>query len=126
MPKRANMTTKYMPIREFREAGFLQELNRQFLHPLGLALEVTVDDETGEERLGGIWDYRDDPHGMIYDLANPEFSSEDRIQRFRERAVTIAQMWMDKKSLRMKKFGFMIEPIPTKHPLNEVSADNTG
>ena len=30
---------KYMPIKEFRERGYLQELNRRFLHPLGLALE---------------------------------------------------------------------------------------
>jgi hypothetical protein len=53
-------------IKEFREFGYLQELNRQFLHPLGLALEVVVDDETGEESLGGIWDYRDDPEGIVF------------------------------------------------------------
>ena len=51
----------------FREQGFLQEANRQFFHPLGLALEVITNDETGEvERLGGIWDYRDDPEGILY------------------------------------------------------------
>jgi hypothetical protein len=35
---------KKMPVAEFRRLGLLQELNRQFLHPLGLALEVVVDD----------------------------------------------------------------------------------
>lgn len=30
---------KYMDLTEFREKGFLQEANRQFFHPLGLALE---------------------------------------------------------------------------------------
>jgi len=56
---------KYMDIKEFRELGYLQEVNRQFLHPLGLALEVKINDE-GEESLGGIWDYRDDPEGMMF------------------------------------------------------------
>ena len=57
---------KRMDIKEFRESGLLAELNRTFLHPLGLALEVIIDDETGEEKLGGVWDYRDDPEGMLY------------------------------------------------------------
>jgi hypothetical protein len=37
-----------MNIKEFREFGYLQELNRKYLHPLGLALEVTID-EKGHE-----------------------------------------------------------------------------
>jgi hypothetical protein len=57
-------------IAEFRKAGFLQEVNRQFFHPLGLALEV-VAEEDGSEHLGGVWDYRDDPEGIVFagDLA---------------------------------------------------------
>ncbi len=54
---------KRIDIKEFRELGFLQEVNRQFFHPLGLALEVVIEDD-GTERLGGVWDYRDDPEGM--------------------------------------------------------------
>ena len=57
---------KRMDIREFKDAGFLQEVNRQFFHPHGLALEVVTDDETGECRLGGIWDYREDPEGLLF------------------------------------------------------------
>lgn len=94
---------KRIDIKEFRAIGFLQEVNRQFFHPLGLALEVvtekcsnckgegehrshpgvgpqTVGQEAvgktyvcpvcgGDgltERLGGVWDYRDDPEGMVY------------------------------------------------------------
>ena len=57
---------KRIDISEFREFGYLQELNRGFLHPLGLALEVVVEDD-GTERLGGVWDYRDDPEGMRYE-----------------------------------------------------------
>lgn len=57
---------KTIDIKEFREKGFLQEVNRKFFHPLGLALEVIINDETGEETLGGIWDYRDDDEGMFF------------------------------------------------------------
>ena len=65
------MTINRMDINEFKEAGYLQEANRCFFHPLGLALEVAqdIDEETGEKgpwRISGVWDYRDDPEGMMY------------------------------------------------------------
>ena len=44
---------KYIDIKEFVSNGFLQEANRQFFHPLGLALEVRVNGD-GEEHLSGI------------------------------------------------------------------------
>lgn len=56
---------KRMGAKEFREVGFLHEVNRLVLHPLGLALEVVVNDD-GSETIGGVWDYRDDPEGMIF------------------------------------------------------------
>jgi hypothetical protein len=56
---------KKMSVKEFRESGYLQELNRRFLHPLGLAIEVAIE-EDGVERFGEVWDYRDDPEGLIY------------------------------------------------------------
>lgn len=58
---------KRMEIKEFREMGLLPELNREFLHPLGLALEIVIDDD-GNEKLGGIWDCRDDPEGILYSV----------------------------------------------------------
>ncbi len=39
---------KKINIKEFREFGYLQEVNRRFLHPLGLALEVVIDDDDGQ------------------------------------------------------------------------------
>lgn len=54
-----------MNIKEFRELGLLVELNRTFLHPLGLALGIIFEDD-GTEKIGGIWDYRDNPEGMLY------------------------------------------------------------
>jgi hypothetical protein len=66
----------YLDIAEFRELGFLQEANRLFFHPLGLALEVVVNDD-GTEKLGGIWDYRDDPEGIIF---GPDVIDVEKIQ----------------------------------------------
>jgi len=59
-------TIKRIDIKEFRELGYLQEINRLFLHPLGMALEVIVNDEDDSEILGGIWDYREDEEGMFF------------------------------------------------------------
>lgn len=102
---------KRIDIGEFRELGYLQEANRQFFHPHGLALEVTTcteeSDEVptplytlalpaaqyerlvelvegsgdedliervkrsrrydeGDSYLSGVWDYREDPEGIVY------------------------------------------------------------
>lgn len=58
---------KRIDIAEFRELGFLQEANRLFFHPRGLALEV-VTEKGGGMRLGGVWDYREDDEGILYGL----------------------------------------------------------
>jgi hypothetical protein len=78
------MTVAYMEIKEFRESGYLQEVNRLFFHPLGLALEVTVETD-GSERLSGVWDYRADPEGMVFgeppDAAKARFIATEREAR---------------------------------------------
>jgi hypothetical protein len=96
---------KRIDIKEFRELGFLQELNRCFLHPLGLALEVIVNEEDGSESLGGIWDYRDDPEGMLY---GEEYISSDK---FISRAVKIGKLYEEKAAFRKEKYGWGIQPV---------------
>jgi hypothetical protein len=93
-----------IPIKEFREKGYLQELNRQFLHPLGLALEVIVDEETGKEKLGGIWDYRNDPEGILYN--DKILNNEDNFNR----AKKIQEEFRKKIQYRKEKYGFHIQP----------------
>ncbi len=78
-----------MNIKEFREFGYLQELNRVFLHPLGLALEVRVLDED-EEILYRIVDSRHDPEGIIY----AELDDEDS----REKESRVKQEWETRQS----------------------------
>lgn len=95
------MDVKRMSIKEFRELGLLQELNRQFLHPLGLALEVVIED--GEERLGGIWDYREDEEGIIYDdTSTPEFL---------EKAGNVSAMVTAAGLRRERKLGYVVQPL---------------
>ena len=98
---------KRIDIKEFQEKGYLQEVNRRFLHPLGLALEI-VQQENGDITLGGIWDSREDEEGIYYDLKN---SKEDRIERF-EKNMKFIDSEIDKKSsTRIKILGEVIEPI---------------
>lgn len=93
---------KRIDIREFRERGYLQELNRRFLHPLGLALEVKVADD-GTQTLGGVWDYRDDPEGMNYD---PGFTAEEVAK-----AKAVDAEWEAKEATRRAALGYMVQPI---------------
>jgi len=101
---------KRIDIKEFREQGFLQELNRQFLHPMGMALDISIDDD-GNETLEGIWDYRDDPEGLIFDIAN---SDEDRIKRFQDNEEKVAKHIDKMIASRIESLGFGVEMIPQK------------
>jgi len=106
LKKKMENDIKRIDIKEFREKGYLQELNRRFLHPLGLALEIVIEDET--EKLGGIWDYRNDEEGIFYDLAN---SDEERIDRFIKNDLNIHNEMMKRSDKRIEMFGSIIEPI---------------
>lgn len=91
---------KRMTVKEFRELGYIQELNRLFLHPLGLALEVVVDGN-GNEHFGEVWDYRDDPEGMHYaeGVINPE------------KAMRIYHEGANLGVTRLKQLGYVVQPI---------------
>jgi hypothetical protein len=103
---------KRMSIKGFREMGLLVELNRIFLHPLGLALEVIVDDETGEEKLGGIWNYQDDPEGILY--------SEDYFPT--EKIKSAQEFIKHKHKQRLENLGYIFQkesefPFPSGNSL---------
>ena len=87
---------KYADIKELRQFGYIQEINRLFLHPLGLALEVQIDDK-GNETLGGIWDYREYPEGMVFGHIN-----QSKIRRVRK------EMRRRSKD-RLEKLGFVLQ-----------------
>lgn len=85
-------------IKEFREVGFLQEVNRLFFHPLGLALEIVVGDD-GSERLGGVWDSRDDAEGIAFQ-DGPDDDKANRVAAERRRHT----------SARVSLLGDSIQP----------------
>lgn len=103
---------KRIDIKEFRELGFLQEANRCFFHPLGLALEIVTETcvkcngegklrifgrapvtcepcgGSGQvERLGGIWDYRDDPEGIYFEGTGLDPEKAAEVERERNQHV---------------------------------------
>lgn len=98
---------KKINIKEFRELGYLQEVNRLFFHPLGLSLEI-IQDEDGTEELDGIGDYRTSTEGLYFDLKN---SDKETIQKFKEKAQYIDKEFREKSKNRNNILGFVIEPI---------------
>jgi hypothetical protein len=75
---------KTLDIQMFRQIGLLQEVNRLFFHPLGLAL-VVGKREDGTEYLHSIQDASDDPEGIVFDWAAvPEpHAKARRVEAFR-------------------------------------------
>lgn len=91
-----------MAISEFVDEGYLQEVNRRFFHPLGLALEVIVNDSGKPIALGGVWDYRNDPEGLLFD--------EKMIDPHKARRVELIET--TRRSGRFSRVGFWIQPVP--------------
>lgn len=100
------MEIKRMPVSEFRELGLLAYINWAILHPIGLALEVVIDGETGEESFGQIWDCREDPEGIMY-------ADIDEVLN----KIKIAQKVLENGGKkRLKALGFITQPL---HPEDE-------
>lgn len=62
---------KYMSAKEFVEGGYLQEANRLFFHPLGLAMSAVFSTHPeaanpGEWVMAAVQDHRDDPEGVVF------------------------------------------------------------
>ncbi len=94
-----------LSVQQFVEMGLLQEVNRLFFHPRGLALTVRV--EQGQHRLGDIWDGRSDPEGFGYSretLATPEAA---------EKAEAVAELMEPHATARQQSFGGLVQPLTT-------------
>lgn len=110
---------KKMTPKEFYELGYLQELNRQFLHPLGMALEVVIDDETGDVSFGKVWDYRDDPEGMQFALEEYDARTEQEVLEMRAKAERIMAEQANKAQTRVERLGYVTQDLYTKRELAE-------
>ena len=78
-------------IKEFREKGFLQEANRLFFHPLGLALSVDIDDD-GNERLFGVWDFRHDPEGIIFKEGTIDIDKAEHVKQLKASKLMVREV----------------------------------
>lgn len=94
--------TKKMDLKEFQDFGFLQEANRQFFHPLGLALTVYIDKDWDYTHLF-IQDWRDDKEGGVFLSLNDDDS--------RDKAKRVENLLREFAQIRFKFFGWMIQPI---------------
>lgn len=94
-----------MPIEDFIAEGYMQEVNRRFLHPLGLALVGSVRDHGHE-----LWviDSRDEPGGICYQQHGEEYSETRR-----RAADEISRQWSEQGRHRMREARFMIQPVDT-------------
>ncbi len=98
---------KRMTVKEFRELGGVQEINRRFLHPMGMALEVIVSDDGESVRFGEVWDYRDDPEGI-------RFHEDEIDDDFVKKSQLFGKMLDEKFEARDKALGWFIQPAVLK------------
>lgn len=88
-----------MNLRVFMDEGYLQEANRQFFHPLGLALAVVFKD--GEPTCACVvQDAREDKEGIIYPYPIDVEKAHHILKEQTKRGVA-----------RRKALGYNIQPI---------------
>jgi hypothetical protein len=97
---------KMLDWKTLREDGYLQEVNRGFFHPLGLALAITVDGETG---VLSIWDARDDAEGI-------HFAEGVDLTKKAHRLKQIADT---RREARMKGLGYWQQPVELGSPSSD-------
>lgn len=95
------MPAKQADLREFVDFGYLQEANRQFFHPLGLALAVMEHDD-GSITLHAILDARDDPEGYVFDDGVLD----------REKTLRVWNEWDRFAEARVMLLGDVVQPPP--------------
>jgi hypothetical protein len=92
------------PWKFLADTGLLFELNRLVLHPLGLALVMSVDD-AGNHTLAGIWDNRDDPEGIAF-AADAYANGEEKSAAYRRTHFVPRLPW------RFKALGYIVQGQP--------------
>lgn len=87
-----------------RDDGYLQEVNREFFHPHGLALAVELSDKDGDgnRTFLGLYviDARDDPEGF-------NFADGDDLT---EKASRLRRIADARREARMKGLGYWQQP----------------
>lgn len=92
----------HLTLWEFVELGYLQELNRQFLHPLGLSLSFRTDVLRHRATFMGITDHREEPDGIVF---------ADGVTSV-EKAARIGEEQRIRRAAREQALGYWIQPPP--------------
>lgn len=93
------------PTRHLVDTGLLFELNRQVLHPLGLALVVEVDDD-GASRIAGLW-ADPDREGII-------FSPESLVEGRQKLESFMRREGLGRLATRRTALGYVVQPVPPR------------
>jgi len=89
-----------LPLKQFINLGFLQELNRLFLHPAGLALTAKLVD--GEYKLDRIVDARTTPEVLQIDGTKTEML---------KKALMVSQSIQNTETRRIETLGFSVQSL---------------
>lgn len=98
-----NNNLKTISLEEFIERGYLQEVNRQFFHPLGLALSIVVTDK-GPYTFGEIWDYRSDPEGISFHPSMIDNNMRENAKNVEQEQALLAES-------RKVLLGYVVQPL---------------
>lgn len=91
-----------LDVGEFHALGLISEINRQILHPLGLALAVVAEADGTVSGFGEIWDYRADPEGLIF--------GDDYAVLVAENARKVAALLAERSPARLEALGYVVQP----------------
>ena len=99
--------SELLTAKELIDQGYLQEANRRFFHPLGLALHVKSA-ISGTDMICKVTDDREDPEGVYYNY--DKLIAPDK-EIMRERYENVEKEIKAKKPIRKSLLGFIMEPI---------------
>jgi hypothetical protein len=91
-------------VQELKDSGLLQEVNRRFFHPLGLALAIQM--PTGNGAVGRLMviDGRDDPEGILFAVGD-----------LAAKAEAVRAEWDRREPARRAALGYMVQPVLGSH-----------
>ena len=97
------------PVTFLLDTGLLFEINRQILHPFGLALGVMPSEGTNKE-VGEftIWDEREDPEGIV-------FSPDSFVRGVEKLNKFLEDFGIEKMSQRGAELDFISQEYPDAH-----------
>jgi hypothetical protein len=107
-----------MSMREFQDRGLLQEINRRFLHPLGLSLGLYADGTHHMPDEPSGWcdvSVTDAPEGFIFGPEDPISVSDVA------RAHALDELLAERLAYREAHLGFGIQPLIAEAPSDQSS-----